>query len=27
VSRGYQDPQTVLAGVGAWLTAVRSAAE
>ena len=27
VSRGYQDPQSVLAGVGAWLTAVRSAAE
>jgi putative protein-disulfide isomerase len=27
ISRGYQDPDTVLAGVGAWLTAVRSAAE
>jgi putative protein-disulfide isomerase len=27
ISRGYQDPQSVLAGVGAWLTAVRSAAE
>jgi putative protein-disulfide isomerase len=27
VSRGYQDPQSVLASVGAWLTAVRSAAE
>jgi putative protein-disulfide isomerase len=27
ISRGYQDPDSVLAGVGAWLTAVRSAAE
>ena len=27
ISRGYQDPQSVLAAVGAWLTAVRSAAE
>jgi putative protein-disulfide isomerase len=27
ISRGYQDPETVLAGVGAWLTEVRSAAE
>jgi putative protein-disulfide isomerase len=28
ISRGYQDPETVLAGVEAWLaTAVRSAAE
>jgi putative protein-disulfide isomerase len=27
VSRGYQDSETVLAHVGAWLTAVRSAAE
>jgi putative protein-disulfide isomerase len=27
ISRGYQDPETVLAYVGTWLTAVRSAAE
>ena len=27
ISRGYQDPESVLASVGAWLTAVRSAAE
>jgi putative protein-disulfide isomerase len=27
VSRGYQDQQSVMASVGAWLTAVRSAAE
>jgi putative protein-disulfide isomerase len=27
ISRGYHDPESVLAGVGAWLAAVRPAAE